>query len=129
MVKHSILNIERLNDTYLGRISKMAYYINRGKRQKKNIFLITLKIITLIGIIATATLVSGFFYVDRMIEERLVNIEAVKQNTIDFKNEISSSKEKIELNEKQAEVLNKEILRFEPVVIPESMLKDAARKK
>lgn len=107
----------------------MKYYINLGNRRKRNVFLILLITITIIGFVATITLLSGFFYVNKNIEKNLVNIETVKQNTADFQKQIDLSKENVERYEKKLDILNEQLLRFEPVIIPASMTKDKAATK
>ncbi|MDF2612345.1 MAG: hypothetical protein K0S71_131 [Clostridia bacterium] len=102
----------------------MKYYISSGHRQKKNVFLMVLITITIIGFIATIALVSGFFYVNKMITTNQINIENIKQNTLQLQEQRSTSEENQELYEKRIVVLNEQLLRFEPVIIPDSMLKD-----
>jgi len=104
----------------------MKYYINSGNRRKKNVFLIILITITIIGFITTISLVSSFFHINKMIEKNLVNIETVKQETTDSQKKMGLSKEKVELYGKKLDVLNEQLLRFEPVIIPDSMSKDKA---
>ncbi|WP_069999661.1 hypothetical protein [Cellulosilyticum sp. I15G10I2] len=102
----------------------MAYYISSGKRRKKNVFLIILITITIIGSAATVGLTSGFFYVGKIVGENLINIETVKQDTANLQQQIDTSKEQLELYEKQLDKLNEQLLRFDPIIIPDSMLKE-----
>jgi hypothetical protein len=104
----------------------MKYYISSGNRRKKNVFLILLITITLIGFVATAALTSGFFYVNKKIGENLVSIEAIKQNTLNLKTQMDTSEKNLEVNKKKLDILNEQIIRFQPVIIPDSMLKDQA---
>ncbi len=102
----------------------MAYYINSGKRRKKNVFLIVLITVTLIGSAATIALISGFFYVGKIVGENLINIEEVKQSTINLQQQIDTSKEQLEYYGEKLDRLNKQLVRFEPIVIPDSMLRE-----
>ncbi len=102
----------------------MAYYINSGKRRKKNVFLIVLITLTLIGLATTIALTSGFFYIGKIVEENLTNIEEVKQSVINLQQQIDTSKEQLEHYEEKLDRLNKQLVRFEPIIIPDSMLRE-----
>lgn len=100
----------------------MAYYINSGKRRKKNIFLGILIAITLMGSLATVGLSGGFFYVDKKVKHYLVTTEVLKQEQVKLEQQLEQSKEQITQYKEQLDTLNEQLIRFEPVIIPESML-------
>lgn len=99
----------------------MKYYINSSHRQKKNILLIVLITITLIGFIATAALTSGFFYMNKTIGQNQKSIEETKQATADLRQQITVSKKNSNDYNTKIDTLSEQELRFEPVIIPESM--------
>ena len=107
----------------------MTYYINSRNRRKKNIFLIVVITITLIGFIATAALLGGFFCVNKMIGEDLIKVTTIKESNVSLNKGLEDSKGNLQTYEKKLRVLNEELLRFEAVIIPDSMLKDKEKKQ
>ncbi len=100
----------------------MKYYINSGNRRKRNTFLVILITITLIGLAATLALTGGFFYVNQEIGENQMNIESIKQNTLKLQEEINEAKKNLEQYEGRLNELSEEAVKFEPVIIPDSMI-------
>lgn len=102
----------------------MTHYISSGKRHKKNVFLGILITITLIGSLATAVLTGGFFYIVKAAGQNLEHIEEMKQRASYLQQQIDTSNNQLILYEQQVNKLNQQLLRFEPIIIPNSMLQE-----
>ena len=101
----------------------MAYKsrsVNFGAK-KKNRFLGVCIVLTAMGITMTLGLLGGHIYIASSINKSTTSVETISQNTESLKAEVNTMQAEKESSQKELTILEDNLAKYEPVVIPDSM--------
>ncbi len=100
----------------------MAYKsnLNFGAKRRNRLLAVCVAL-TVLCAGTTLGLLGGHVYLKSSINKKMASVETISENTASLKAEVQSVKDKHQSSKEELEVIQDNLAKYEPVVIPDSM--------